>query len=240
MTEPEPSPAAGAHSLRTYRFDELRLQIDHRLQIEPASARAGEYFYTKLIGYLKGSSLIIRLPTSWKGTVPLGEGDTVTVRGFSGRIAYVFASEVLKIRYAPYPYCHLRFPQLIQGKEIRKAVRVSVNIPARVTNLRNGPDIGLEATISNLSVQGVQLDSTLPLGELGDTITVAFRFWIQPNDYEVNFNAAGVIQNIHQDEEANGILHYGIRFQNVRTTESLLLQHFIYENMSGLPLLFAR
>lgn len=213
---------------RAYRFDDLCLQTDHRLQIESSSARAGEHFYTKLLGFLKGGSLIVKLPTTWKGTVPLSEGDNVTVRGFSGRIAFVFNCDVLKIRYAPYPYCHLGFPASIQGAEIRKAVRVSVNIPTRVTNPRMGSDAALEATISNLSAQGVQLDSTMPLGEPGDPVTLTFRFWIQPNEYEVNFNATGVIQNSHPIDSGAG-LHHGVRFQNMRSTEALLLQHLIYE-----------
>lgn len=226
----KPIPSAGALPTRAYRFDELRLQVDHRLQIESASARAGDHFYTKLIGFLKGGSLIVRLPTTWKGTVPLSEGDNVTVRGFSGRIAYVFNCDVLKIRYAPYPYCHLGFPTSIHGAEIRKAVRVRVDIPARLTNLGMGGDVTLEATISNLSAQGVQLDTTIPLGEPGDNVTLAFRFWIQPNDYEVNFNAAGIIQNSHPIEGSSG-LHYGIRFQGMRSTEAVLLQHLIYEKL---------
>lgn len=213
---------------RAYRFDDLCLQADHRLQIEPASARAGEYFYTKLLGFLKGGSLIVKLPTTWKGTVPLSEGDSVTVRGFSGRIAFVFSCDVLKIRYAPYPYCHLGFPTSIQGAEIRKAVRVRVNIPTRVTNARISGDATMEATISNLSAQGVQLDSAVPLGEPGDTVMLTFRFWIQPNEYEVNFSAAGVIQNSHPIDGDTG-LHFGVRFQNMRSTEALLLQHLIYE-----------
>ena len=224
----KPSSRTDTVPTRAYRFEDLCLQADHRLQIEPSSARIGEHFYTKLLGFLKGSSLIVKLPTTWKGTVPLGEGDTVTVRGFSGRIAFVFNCDVLKIRYAPYPYCHLGFPDAIQGAEIRKAVRVGVAIPTRVFNPRIDNSSGLEATISNLSAQGVQLDAASPLGEPGDPVTLNFRFWIQPNDYEVNFNATGVIQNAHPITGEDG-LHYGIRFQNMRSTEALLLQHLIYE-----------
>jgi hypothetical protein len=224
----KPIPSADALPTRAYRFDDLGLQAEHRLQIEPSSARVGEHFYTKLLGFLKGGSLIVKLPTTWKGTVPLGEGDNVTVRGFSGRIAFVFNCDVLKIRYAPYPYCHLSFPASIQGVEIRKAVRVQVNIPARVTNPRMGNDVALEATISNLSTLGVQLDSAMPLGEPGDQVTLTFRFWIQPNEYEVNFTASGTIQNSHPIEGSTD-LHHGVCFQNMRSTEALLLQHLIYE-----------
>jgi hypothetical protein len=231
MAEQETTlPKIGSLATRTYRFDDLHLQVDHRLQIELPTARMGEHFYTKLLGFFKGGSLIVKLPTSWNGNVPLGEGDTVTVRGFSGLIAYVFNSDILKVRYAPYPYCHLSFPTVIHGAEIRKAVRVRADIPARLTNLKLGNEVALETTISNLSAMGLQMHSDMPLGEPGDNVALAFRFWLQPNDYEVNFNASGVIQNSHMAEGASGWNH-GIRFQGMRSSEAILLQHLIYETL---------
>lgn len=225
-----PIPGADSLQKRSCRFEELNLQVDHRLQIEPATARLGEHFYTRLLGYLKGSSLIVKLPTSWDGAVPLGEGDVVTVRGFSGRIAYAFSSDILKIRYAPYPYCHLSFPPEIQGVEIRKALRVRVNIPARLINV-NESGSAYEATISDLSTLGVQLNSTDDLGKMGDNVTLTFRFWVQPGDYEVNFNASGIIQSAQPiDSEAAG-WRYGVRLNELRSTEAILLQNLIYEQL---------
>lgn len=221
-------PKIAALPTRAYRFEDLRLQVDHRLQIELPDPNMGEHFYTRLLGYLKGSSLIVKLPTAWNGKVPISESDTVTVRGFSGRIAYAFSSDILKIRYAPYPYCHLSFPTTIQGAEIRKAVRVKVNFPARLVNPRLNADNAIDATISDLSAMGVQVDSTDIPGIAGDTVSLAFRFWLQPNDYEVNFNASGIIQSALPNEDATG-WQCGIRFQGMRATEAILLQHLLYE-----------
>lgn len=215
---------------RDVAFDDLRFQVDQRLQIEPPAARQGDHFYTRLIGYLKGSSLIVKLPTAWNSTVPLTEGDNVLVRGFSGRIAYAFNADILKIRYAPYPYCHLSFPNTVKGVEIRKAVRVRVNIPTRVGNPKIAGGNPMEAMISDMSALGAQLESTVPLGEPHDLVSLSFRFWLQPNDYEVNFNATGVIQSARpaDDPNAPGWQH-GIVFQGMRSTETILLQNMIYE-----------
>jgi hypothetical protein len=225
-----PLPNAGDLPTRNYRFDELRLQVDHRLQIEPATAHAIQPFYTSLLGYLRGSSLIIKLPTSWNGTVPFGEGETVLVRGFSGRIAYFFTSDILKIRFAPYPHCHISFPTIIQGSEIRKAMRVRANIPAQLTNLRSGGDKAMEASISDLSALGVHTESAAHLGEPGDDVRLEFRFLIQPDDYEITINCAGVIQNSRHIEVVPA-WHHGIRFQNLPSMESIMLQHLIYEQL---------
>lgn len=231
MADQDPTlPKIATLPTRAYRFEDLRLQVDHRLQIELPDPNMGEHFYTRLLGYLKGGSLIVKLPTAWNGKVPINESDTVTVRGFSGRIAYAFSADILKVRYAPYPYCHLSFPTSIQGAEIRKAVRVKVNFPARLINPRLSADNAIEANISDLSAMGVQVDSTDIPGIAGDTVSLAFRFWLQPNDYEVNFNATGVIQSALPNEDATG-WQSGIRFQGMRATEAILLQHLLYEHL---------
>lgn len=219
-------PRAGTLSTRLYHFDDLRLQVDHRLQIAPP-ARPSAHFYTRLLGFFKGGSLIVRLPTV-DGAIPLEEGDNVLVRGFSGRIAYAFRCDVLKIRYLPYTYSHLSFPAEIRGVEIRKAVRVRVNIPAQLSNR----DLGgtQEAIISDLSALGIQADCLTPLGEPGEHIAVSFRFLLQPNAYEVSFKATGIIQSANPTGNAAG-WSYGIRFQNMRSAEAILLQHLIYEQL---------
>lgn len=223
-------PGIASLSTRSYHFDDLRLQVDHRLQIDLPAARSGEHFYGRLLGFLKGSSLIVRLPAAWNGATPLAEGDNVLVRGFSGRIAYAFNCDVLKVRYLPYSYCHLSYPAAIQGAEIRKAVRVRVSIPARLNNLAPDSAPGQEAAISDISTLGIQANCATPLGKPGQHVAISFRFWLQPNDYEVNFNAAGIIQNSHQADNSAGWCH-GIRFQNMRSTEAMLLQHLIYEQL---------
>lgn len=224
-------PRVAALPTRAYRFEDLHLQVDHRLQIEPPDLRTAEHFYTRLLGYFKGGSLIVKLPTAWNGKAPLVEGDTVTVRGFSGRIAYAFSCDILKIRYAPYPYCHLSFPNSVQGAEIRKAVRIKVEIPTRLTNPRLGQGHAIEGVISDLSALGLQVDSKEIPGAAGDHVGLSFRFWLQPNDYEVNFTANGLIQTAQPNDDATG-WQCGIRFQNMRATEAIMLQHLIYQHLN--------
>lgn len=226
------SPHIGPVPTRLYKFDDLRLQVDHRLQIEAPNSNPGEHIHVRLLGYLKGASLIIKPPTKAGGGILFDEGDEVVVRGFSGRIAFAFTSAVEKIRFSPYPYCHLRFPSEVRGAEIRKAVRARVNIPARVTNLKLGESVALEATISDISAAGALLTSPIKLGEVGDTVTTNFRFWVPPNDYEVNLQAAGIIQTITplEGEHAPNV-QYGIKFQGMRSTEAILLQTLVYQHL---------
>ena len=220
---------------RSCKFDELRLGVDHRLQIEGGHSQ--EPIHGRLLGYLKGATLIVKLPTTQPGGgVALTEGDSVVVRGFSGRIAFVFSSEVEKIRFTPYPYCHLRFPTAIRGADVRKEIRARCDLPAKVVNVRLGSEDAMEATISDLSAAGAQLTSTLPLGEVGDSLALNFRFWIPPNDYEVNLHTGAVIQTrTRGDDESAGQWQQGIRFEGMRSTENILLQNLIYQLLQNNP-----
>jgi hypothetical protein len=233
MTETAAPLREGTAPPRTYRFDDLRLQVDQRLQLDVSGKAVAEHIHARLLGYLKGTTLIVRLPTTPAGGIGLSEGNEVTVRGFTGRIAFSFTSLVEKIRHVPYIYCHLRFPAEIRGAEIRKAMRVQVVIPARVVNPRLGGEGGMAAAIGDISSAGAMLTSPTNLGSVGDSVTLSFRFWIPPNDYEVNLNIAGILQVItplEQNEGATG-LRYGIKFKGMRSTEAILLQTLVYQRL---------
>lgn len=220
---------------RIYPFEDLRLLPGHRLQLdvpgrdEPVPAR--------LLGYMKGESLIVKLAIAYlSGHDALREGDAIEVRGFSGRVAFTFKSVIEQIRFSPYAYCHLRFPDTIQGTAIRHAERVRVSLPVRVVGQGDAEGNSVAATIANISVNGAMLLSSEPLGEVGDRLSLTFRFWILPNEYEVNMNVAALIQTIGQPEQEEATeTSYGVKFEGMRSTESILLQSLIYQRLKEDP-----
>jgi hypothetical protein len=231
----EIAPNLSGFPTRQYKFDSLRLTIGHRLQIELPTQN--EPVPARLLGYLKGETLIVRLAaTASLGNHPLGEDDALTVRGFSGRIAFSFQTTIEKIRYVPYTYCHLKFPEGVQGTEIRHAERVRVNLPVKVVSTPGPEGQVVEATIANLSSAGAMLLSAEELGVVGDRLALTFRFWVMPNDYEVNMNVSAVIQTVTSPDQA-GVegLHYGVKFDAIRSTESILLQNLIYQRLQESP-----
>lgn len=185
---------------------------------------------------MKGESLIIKLPIAHlTGMNALREGDALEVRGFSGRIAFTFKSAIQQIRYSPYAYCHLLFPETVHGTEIRHAERVRVNLPVKVAGVSADAE-SVGATISNISIHGAMLLSSVAFGEVGERVTLTFRFWILPNEYEVNMNVAAVIQTVAVNEGAEtGEFQYGVKFEGMRSTESILLQNLIYQRLKEDP-----
>ena len=213
-------------------LDQLQPHVGDRLQLEllADTARAGPYF-TLLIGYVPAHSVLVRTPMLQNVPVPIRENDPVLVRTFSGRHSSSFESTVTRACRSPFPYLHLAYPQTIRQTLIRDAIRVRVNLAGTALNpdLTN-PDLPCPITIANLSVSGAMLQSHTALGETGNKIELAFKFLVQPNNYEVRLTTSADIQSLRNSRRGNeDIFVHGVRFQHLQTTESLLLQSFIQQ-----------
>src|SRR4029079_10643969 len=104
-----------------------------RLQLELVTGNARSHYYTTLIGYVPGHSVLIRTPLVQNLPVPVPEGAVVLVRHFSGRHAFTLESRVERVCRSPYPYIHLAYPAQVQQTLIRGALRVSVALPGTVS-----------------------------------------------------------------------------------------------------------
>lgn len=214
------------------QLHDLRLAVGHRLQIRRPGH--GELTTVRMIGYVRGETLIIKLATAQlTGTDAIGEGEKLEVRGFSGQVAFTFVTTVEQIRFSPYAYCHVRYPDLVQGLRIRHAERVMVNLPVRVEGGHVEGD-AMSATIANISINGAMLAAPEPLGNVGDELKLTFRFWVLPSEYEVNMRVDAVVQTV-TGPEPDGALRHGVRFKSVRSTESILLQNLIYQRLQEDP-----
>ena len=108
-------------------------------------------------------------------------------------------------------------------------------MPVKVAGIGGNVAQSVEAAIANISSAGAMLVSSTPLGGVGDRVSLMFRFWVMPNDYEVNMQVASAIQTISASEGSPDQLSYGVRFEGVRSTEAILLQNLIYQRLQEGP-----
>lgn len=216
----------------TCGFEEMQLHVGDRMQIElPLGINPGPHF-TTLIGYLPGHSVLLRTPLLQNLPIPIREGEQALVRTFSGQNAYTFESLVERVNRVPFPYLHLSYPHAAQRTVIRGALRVRVSLAATIGNpARFGDALPTAATIVDLSNSGALVEAGNGLGEAGDTVELAFKFVVQPNDYEVKLVTPAEIQSARRiaREDGGEVFSYGIRFATLRATESLLLQSFVQQ-----------
>jgi c-di-GMP-binding flagellar brake protein YcgR len=224
-------PAALARS----SLEDLQLLVGDRLQLEiPADGSRSQHF-TPLIGYVKGVSLLVRTPAIKSTPIPVRDGEHVLVRGFSGRSAFSFETAVSRSCLAPLPYLHLAYPAAVQVTAIRDALRVRVGLQGTAQNLDRDPGrVPIACTVADLSVNGAQLESRQILGMTGERLQVFFTFLLQPNGYEVKLSPQASIQtarSIGSGQEEGNTHTYGMRFDNLHNTESLLIQSYVQQTV---------
>ncbi len=217
----------------TCSFEATQLHVGERLQLELVADSSRSHYYTTLIGFVPGHSVLIRTPLVQNLPLPVPEGTGVLIRAFSGRHAFTLHSRVDRVCRSPYPYMHLAYPAQVQQTLIRGALRVRVALPGTTSSLKEQVDEQPGAVVlSDLSVSGAQLETDLSLGAPGEKFGLAFKFVVQPNNYEVKLTTSAQIQSVGKIRKGNGPeeqFSHGVRFNKLHATEALLLQSYIQQ-----------
>lgn len=213
-------------------FEDMKLQVGTRLQLILARPGKPTYF-SSLIGYAAGEYLLVKLPVEHGLTVPMQEGERVTIRVFSGVSVYTFSCDIESILLAPRYYMHLSFPQEIAATPLRNAARVKVNLPVEVRSPPSEHGSPVVATLSDLSITGAFVAAGEALGAPGDRISVSFAFRVQPTNQQVQIRTEATIcsyrlldMNGKRSEFQHGM---GIHFDRISENEQFMLQHYLYE-----------
>lgn len=222
-----------------FDFDDMKLEVGSRLQLEPPKQLGRERFMVKVVGYMKGVSLIVTTPTSANGvSLQLLEGEKVVMRSFSGQNIFAFACTVVWACKRPYEYLHLSFPDVIQGVMIRKAPRVRTKITAAVQNATSHEAKKRDpAFISNISANGVALDADHPLGKTGDILNLVFQVNLHKIDVLLSLN--GVVRTAtnaeDMDHPGQKMTRYGVEFQSLQPNDLIILQGMVYQQIVECP-----
>lgn len=247
--EASTKPSEDNNTDKTYTFDDLKMKAGDRLNLElPAdydfrfSAQrqlSNERHMVKVIGFLKGASLLVTAPKAVN--VQIMGGKKVIMRSFSGQNAFGFICNIEQVCKLPYPYLHLSIPNDIQGAVIRRAHRIKTRIIATVQDSKSDTAEQISALISNISANGVSLDAKQPLGEKGDILNLGFRVLL--HNIEAYLSVKGVVRAIlsanaagtSDDESKLDLIRHGIEFQDLRPNDSVVLQSMIYQQMIENP-----
>jgi len=219
--------------ISTCSFEAMQLHVGERLQLELTADIARNHYYTTLIGFVPGHSVLVRTPLVQNLPIPVPEAAGVLVRAFSGRHAFTMESRIDRVCRSPYPYMHLAYPAQVQQTLIRGALRVRVALPGIASDSNEQVDDPSRAVIlSDLSVSGAQLETEQSLGETGENFGLAFKFVVQPNNYEVKLTTSAQIQSVRKIRKGKGpeeVFSHGVRFSKLHATEGLLLQSYIQQ-----------
>jgi c-di-GMP-binding flagellar brake protein YcgR len=214
-----------------FEFESMNLQVGVRLQFITHRGLKPVQHFSTLIGWSKDEYMIVKIPTDNGAPIPLVEGERVTMRVFSGIHVCTFASTVERFFGRPLLYAHISFPRSIQGTSLRTAMRVKVDIPARIIPLGGGVS-PVECLLTNLSVSGARIESKTSLPQDEDQFDVEFALLAPPNNQEVRVRTRAAVRNISAlagaPEQAEGFA-YGVQFVSLNPVHYTLLQNLTYE-----------
>ncbi|HEY1148233.1 MAG TPA: flagellar brake protein [Pseudoduganella sp.] len=210
-------------------FEQMNLQVGGRIQLLTHRTLRPIQHFSSVIGWVRDEYMIVKIPSEHGAPIAMLEGDKLTIRVFSGVNVCSFAAVVLRVFQRPLQYAHVSFPANIQGTSLRTAMRVKVEIPAQLTR-----DDGSQASVSltNLSVSGALVESSVPLARETETVSLNFTLLSRPDHHEVRINTQALVRNVSVAAGPNGqdeVFAYGVQFTSLDPVHFTMLQNLTYE-----------
>ncbi|MCK6376586.1 MAG: flagellar brake protein [Zoogloea sp.] len=210
----------------SFAFDDVRLDIGDTLQLQSQGDTAQSRYYVKLIGYLKGKSIIVSTPAVDGKVLLMREGQAFVVRMFSGKSVYAFGTTVHKVANVPYPHLHLTYPSQVRGLVVRRGARARVNLICAVIGADGRSHA---ASLVDLSTGGAMLTAKAPVGLKDDNISIKFRVTV--SDVEEYLTVPAVLRSVHAAAAAEGEtpqVNHGVQFGDLPHSEQIVLSAFVY------------
>lgn len=218
---------------RRVDFDSMHLQVGHRLQLSVIRDVKPIQYFSTLIGYIRNDYMILKAPVIAKGVIPFREGDKVSVRVFSGVSVCTFDVVVNRIFAAPLFYMHVSFPDAIFGIGLRTAMRVRVDIPAKLHKPQAPGGSDIQVNIENISVGGALLESPMEIGKEGEEVQLSFHMDSETEGNGTNISTHAIIRNVGtrqtETQDATPVHLFGVQFDGLDPTQQLMLQNLTYQ-----------
>lgn len=220
--------AAGQSAERVVALDEIKLRIGDSFQIQTQVEQAETRYYVRLIGYLKGRSVLVTVPQAEGRLCMVREGQAFVVRFFAGKNAYAFTASVLRLSSVPFPHMHLSYPPQVRGLVVRSGERVPVRIICSVATQDDGQTVAAAGLLTNLSVGGAMLSAKSRLGRKGDLLAIKFRADVREIDFLASIDAT--IRSVSQDE--SGEYLHGMQFAGLSDDTAIALTALVYQKLA--------
>ncbi|MBI5429237.1 MAG: flagellar brake protein [Nitrosomonadales bacterium] len=236
----ELQPGTGDNALagneQTENLISLDLGIGDAIQLQDTAA-ANLRYYVKLIGFLNKSGVIVSHPLKDGELMPVEDGKSFLVRGFSGRKTYEFNAYVLASGTVPYPHLHLTFPKQIECMSMRGALRIKPKSlsgwiePWGTASIR----IKEPMIVVDMSTSGARVLARNHFGSIGDQVIAKFHLPIDGE--EQFFSIPGLIRKSYRETLPDNLgggemTTYGLEFLHPEGHVRMALQGYIYKTMA--------
>ena len=207
----------------------LKLRPGMFLQVEGVEPGSSNY-EAQFLGLIEGKCLFI-VPV---GLLSLKFGmkadEIYLIRGFTGQYDFLFTATVIQafdftFRVPSYAYAVLTFPQVVDARRVRNALRIKTALPAMAAPQHSTPR---PVTVVDLSVDGALIRSPSELGAVGDLVRVDFSIGSHP-DAAPLLTLARVCHS-NEDTGDEGFL-IGLLFESISAANRVAVKDFVLSNL---------
>ena len=210
----------------------LELSIGDALQLQFVADERKRRYYSKVIGYLEGQSVLITTPRMDGKIIMVRDNQVVVVRMMTGNQVYGFNTRVLQSCLKPYPYVHLAYPKDLEKVVVRKSRRVETRLEASVDVFSDNitEKMTIKVLLIDISTSGALVIADRPLGRVGEMFSVTADIGVANVNETVTIPS--IIRNVREGEEDGKAAYFhGVEFQLLEQHEHFVLHGFVYEQL---------
>lgn len=229
LVEPAATASSGDSETRKevrIALEDMRMQPGEAIQLQGSSDE--DRYVVRLIGYLKGRSLIVTNPVREGSSVYLREGQSFVARAFLGKQACAFPCSVMSSASKPYDHVHLTYPPEVRAITVRSGARVRLRTIVAIELEDGGSASGV---IVDMSVGGAQMMSRSPA--LAKDMRPVIKFKIEVGSLEYVMALPAQICSVRSSDEDSDLGQaFGIRFVDVSAEDNLVLSAFVFQRLA--------
>jgi len=218
----EQAPAFGEINLRT-----LKLRPGMFLQSQRMEKNSPTY-ESQYLGVIEDKCIMVVPVGTFSIKTGMKAGETFVIRGFTGQYDFHFVSRVIQafdftFREPYYAYAVLSWPEAVQARKVRNALRIRTSLPATLTGVadrRVQP-----VTLVDLSADGALVRSHDSAGGVGDLVSLEFSMG---EDGALSYVVA-VARICHVHVGDDGCLN-GLLFEQISPADRMLIREFVVSN----------
>lgn len=171
---------------------------------------------------IEGKGLMLA-PLPGQKMAPVANGARYGVQGFTGQYDFQFETQAVGTFDAPFVYALLAWPEAVQARLVRQALRVRTLLPAQLSPVTMKGETQA-ASVLDLSASGALVETLHPMGDVGDTLRISFV--VDADGEKTQITTEAVICH-RRAKESPSRERLGLSFRALPKTERLVLSIYL-------------
>ncbi len=203
----------------TVSLQQLRIKPGLELTLLDKSGRILSHKAQFVAAFENG--VLLTFPMDDHEQIEMRTGESYHFSGFTGKFNFTFTSEAIRVDHRQFNAL-VSHPPLAAAHFVRKNLRAELMLPATI--LSAGGNHPVPVVISNLSIAGAGIDSSEPLGEIGDEVTLLLQVKFERKKEDLKL--AAIVRHITETGGAHRS-RTGLDFVDTSQNDKLLLHYHI-------------